>query len=281
MKKIIQANLLVLIALLAACSSTRFIYTLAGDYIQDEVAYFLNLDEEENVVLSQHVSEIVTWHRTSMLPSYAAYLTDMADKLAAGQYGDAHITKAMAKGRSLIEETVTGLTPRASKFLIRHQTVDAIEFMEKKIAMRRKERLEKMAKPEDIMYEDRLDRLTSNFERFLGTLTDAQVMLLEVHTRATLGESRIRLRNRTLRQKFFVEFLRTQPTEAALTAYLNKLLLSGHTITNADHQAFSEASLERFRELLVNILAISSTEQRETIISNLQTYAEDFKAVSG
>ena len=38
----------------------------------------------------------------------------------------------LRNGRFLIEETITGLTPYASRFLIRHQSVEAIKFIEKK-----------------------------------------------------------------------------------------------------------------------------------------------------
>lgn len=272
--------LLVLIAILAACSSTRLIYTFAGEFIRDEIAYFLDLDEEEDLFLSQQVSEMVAWHRTSMLPNYAAYLTDMADKLAVGQYGVADITKAMADGRSLIEKTVKGLTPRASKVLVRHMTGDDIAFMEEKLEARRQERLDALLEPEDARYADRLDRLKSNFGRFFGDLADGQVTLLEAHARATLGDPVIRLRNRTRRQRAFLVFLKTQPVEAELTTYLNKLLLPGHEVTDTNHQVFSKASIDRFRALLVRMIAISSLEQRETIVRTLRTYAEDFKTVS-
>ncbi|MAI11294.1 MAG: hypothetical protein CMM66_06935 [Rhodospirillaceae bacterium] len=274
------STLVVLIIILAACSSTRLIYSLADEFIQDEIAYFLDLDEGEDVFLSRQVSEMVAWHRTIILPKYATYLTNMADKLAEYQYGAADIAMALVDSRSLIEETVTGLTPRASKVLVRHMTADNIAFMEKKMAVRRQERLAELSEPEDIRYADRLDRLKSNFERFFGELTDAQVALLKAHASATLGDARVRLRNMTQRQKAFLVFLKTQPAEASLTAYLNRLLLRGHEITDPGYQAFSKASFDRFRTLLVNMLAISSPAQRKTIMGTLRTYADDFKAVS-
>ncbi len=249
-------------------------------FIQDEVTYFLDLDEEEEYLLSQQVSEMIAWHRISMLPSYAIYLTNISDKLEEGQYAAKDITKALSKARFLIEETVTGLTPYASKFLIRHQTMEAIEFIEKKMIMRRQERLEKLSQTEDVLYEQRLERLTLNFGRFFGDLNDSQLMLLEVHARETLDEPRTRLQNRTLRQKALITFLGTQPNEEELKNYLNKLLLQGHQIVNPDYEAFSERSLKRFRQLLVNMLTISSTKQREKIISKLRDYAEDFKSVA-
>jgi hypothetical protein len=256
------------------------IYTLIDKFIKDEITYFLNLDEDKKILLNQQVSEMVDWHRTYILPKYANYLSIMADKLEADQYDPVDIREFLEDGKSLIEETVTGLTPYASKFLIKNQTIESIEFMENRMLNRRQERIIELSKPEVILYEKRLERLIVNFERFFGDLEDSQTILIEAHARMTLNESRVRLHNRTLRQKIFIRFLRTQPTEVELTNYLNKLLLNGHTITNPSYKNFSELSLQRFHALLVNILAISSTIQRKKIIQKLRGYAADFKAIS-
>ena len=98
--------LTMLILFLTTCSSTRFIYTFIDEIIKDEVNYFLDLDEEEKVFLNQQVSAMVNWHRTSMLPKYASYLNNIADKLEDDQYTPADINKYLANGRSLIEETM-------------------------------------------------------------------------------------------------------------------------------------------------------------------------------
>ena len=272
--------LVVLISLLKSCSSTRLIYSFVEEFIKDEVTYFFDLDKEAEVLLNQQVTEMVNWHRISMLPTYAYYLNDMANKLEEGKYSSDDITKILVDGRTLLKETVTGLTPYASKFLFKHQTVEEIEFMEKKMLKRRKERLIELSKPEKVLYEKRLERLISNLERFFGDLTDAQVMFVEEYARVTLGDKMIRLLIRKQRQKVFLAFLKTQPTETSLTDYLNKLLLSNYAITNPAHQTFSETSLDRFQLLLENILAISSITQRETIIIKLREYANDLKAIS-
>ena len=146
---------------------------------------------------------------------------------------------------------------------------------------RRQERMIELSKSEDILLKERLERLTSSFEGFFGDLKDSQLTILETHARLTLNESRIRLHNRTLRQKVFIRFLRTQPTEVQLSNYLNTLLLKGYVITNPSYQAFSEDSLNRFQFLLVSLLATSNLTQRETIINKLRDYSKDFKTVSG
>ena len=270
-----------LISFLTSCSSTRFIYTFADEFIKDEITYFLKLDEDEKVLLNKQVSEMVNWHRTSILPKYADYLNNIADKLENDEYSPNDINKLLDDGRFLIEETVIGLVPYASKFLINHQKSESIDFIEKRMLNRRQERIIELSKSEDILLKERLERLTSSFERFFGDLKDSQLTILETHARLTLNESRIRLHNRTLRQKVFIRFLRTQPTEVQLSNYLNTLLLKGYVITNPSYQAFSEDSLNRFQFLLVSLLATSNLTQRETIINKLRDYAKDFKTVSG
>lgn len=274
------AFFLVFSNILSACSSTQFIYTFVDRYIQDEIEYFIDLNEEDKVLLSQKVSEMVSWHRTSMLPSYANYLDEIAKRLEEVDDEKVLVNMALAKGRLLIEQTVLGLTPYASKFLVRYQTSEDIKFIEKKMKKRRQERLEEFSKSNETRYEDRVDRLTSNFERFFGTLNDEQVILLKAHAQATLGDAKTRFENRTMRQKIFIKFLQTEPKESELTAYLNKLLLRGHLLTNPSYEAFSEGSLMRFETLLVKMIANSSIDQRKVMIRKLRDYANDFKAVS-
>ena len=274
------AILVVMSILLTACSSTRFIYTFIDEFIQDEITYFIDLNEKEELLLSQQVTEMVNWHRSSMLPRYASYLINVADKIEKKEYESADISKLLENARFLIEQTITGLTPYASKFLVNYLTIEDIEFMEKRMLIRQQERITELSKPENILYTERLNRLTNNFERFFGELNDSQKTLLESHTSQTLGESRVRLHNRTLRQKVFIRFLKTQPAENELIAFTEKLLIRGHLITNPSYEDFSAASLKRFEILLVNMLKNSSKEQLKIIIDNLRGYAKDFEAVS-
>ena len=272
--------LIVINVLLVSCSSTQLIYSIADKFIQDEVEYFLYLNEKERVILNQKISEIVIWHRKSMLPKYSNYLVDISNKLEIGDYDTSNINKAVRNARFLIEETVTGLTPFASQILMRHRNVEAVKFIEKKMEMRRQERLEELSQPKDMLYKERLERLLSSFERFMSSLNEEQVKLLEAHASATLLDNSIRLKNRTMRQKVFIEFLKTQPDEEELTAYLNKLLLRGYEITNPTYQDFLEASLERFEFLLGDMLAVSTELQKKKIVKKLRSYSEDFKTVS-
>tara|TARA_X000000950_G_scaffold288931_1_gene408475 strand:+ start:2086 stop:2982 length:897 start_codon:yes stop_codon:yes gene_type:complete len=277
-------NILILfgsISILITCSNTKFIYIFVDEFIKDEINYYLDLNDKEKNLLNKQISEMVTWHRTSMLPKYSEFLYNIADNLEDNQYSTVKVKKFLENGRFLINETVTGITPYVSQFLVQHQTVKNINFIENRMLSRRQKRIIELSKTKDKLYEERFTRLTSNFERFFGDLKDPQNKLLEVYARETLNDARIRLHNRTLRQKAFIKFLKTRPTELELTNFLNKLLLQGHLITNPSYETFTEISVKKFHRLLVNMLDKSSIIQREKIITKLINYAEDFKIVSG
>ena len=152
--------------------------------------------------------------------------------------------------------------------------------MKKQMLMRQQERIIKLSEPREIRYKDRFDKLSKNFKRFFGDLTNAQIAMLEAHSHETLNDARVRLHNRTLRQKVFVRFMKSQPNEAELNAYLNKLLIRGHEIINPNYEDFSQASLFRFKILLIKMLAISSDKQRNVMIDKLRSYAREFNTIS-
>ena len=277
-------KLLVLTTLIihtTSCSSTRIIYSLAEKFLEDEVTFFIDLDNEEEIRLTKQVKEIVDWHRNNMLPKYETYLRNIAEKLTKNQYSYTDINNILMYGRSLIEETVIGLTPFASKFLVEHQTVSDIDFLEKQMEKRRRERQEELSKPDNKLYEIRENRLIKNFERFFGNLNDRQVILIKRYASETIDDKRVRLNNRTMRQKAFLEFLRTKPNQKSLMIYTNKLLLSGHEITNQGYRAFQDNSLVLFGKLMSDVLAVSSKMQQEKVVTKIRKYANDFKVFSG
>ena len=262
------------------CSNTRLAYNLAEEFIKKEVNYFINVDDKEEIILKKQILQMVAWHRSSMLPVYADYLTNLADEIQLNSDNSMYVLKAIDDAQFLIEETVIGLTPYVSGYLHRHQTINDIKFIKKKMQIRRKERLKELSENNNVLYKKRVKKIKSNFERFFGDLTDAQLKLIQEYSRVTLQDSKVRLKNRTMKQNAFIQFLTTQPNEKELTNFLNKLLLRGHEIVNPDYQTFSEIWLDRFGKFLESMLTISSKKQQEKISTKLRNYAKDFSAVT-
>jgi len=121
---------------ISACSSFKLIYRLADDFIKQEVAYFLNLDEKGQTFLDHEVSELMAWHDSEMLPRYAVYLRHQADKLDNGEYGATEIADSMAEGLTLLEDTVVGAAQYVARVLVHHTCRKDIEHIRQKMAER-------------------------------------------------------------------------------------------------------------------------------------------------
>ena len=271
---------LFLIFSFTSCSNTRLAYNIAEEFIKKEVNYFINIDDKEEIILKQQISQMVAWHRKSMLPIYADYLKSIADEIQYNSNNIVYVLKAVDDAQLLIEKTVIGLTPHASKYLVRHQTAEAVEFIKKKIELRKNKRLKEFTESDDELYKKRLKKIKSNFERFFGEINDEQFKLIQKYSRATLTDSSTRYKNRIMKQNAFIQFLKSQPNEKELTIFLNRLLLKGYEIVNPEYQKFSQVWLDRFIELLENMLMISSKKQQEKITTKLRNYAEDFLSTS-
>ena len=273
-------SLLLLIFSFTNCSNTQLVYNITEEFIKKEVNYFIKVDEKDKILLKQLISQMVIWHRTSMLPIYADYLTNIANEIQSNSNNTVYVLKAVNDARFLIEKTVVGITPYVSKYLVRHQTADEIEFIKKKIELRRKKRFKELTIGDNASYKKRVKKIKSNFERFFGEITDEQLKLIQKYSRATLTFSNTRYKNRIMKQNAFIQFLKTQPNEKELTIFLNKLFLRSHEIVNPEYLNFSQVWLDHFIELLNNMLILSSKKQQEKITTKLRNYAEDFSSTS-
>ncbi len=66
MKKL--AAFTIVVVLLGACSATGLLYSFADDFIEDQAAFYLNLEEDAKAFVDGRIDAYMDWHRTRMLP---------------------------------------------------------------------------------------------------------------------------------------------------------------------------------------------------------------------
>ena len=265
---------------LAACSSFKIMYDFADDYIKQEAKFFLKFDEQGEQNLNDQVDKMMEWHNAIMLPRYAAYLRQLANRLDHGLYGATAITKGMKDGRILLQNTVAGVAPYVARILVRQTIIENIEHLRLKLIERSKEQKEKLARPIEKQTEDRTERLTKNVGRFMGDLNEIQNNLINRYAKSTINDAKRRLDNRNLRQSALLTFLAGKPKEMEIDAFINQIVLRAHEIVDRDYKGYSEKRIARFTTLLVNIFAASTNDQRQATSEKLRSYAQDFNEIS-
>ena len=265
---------------LTACSSFKIMYDFADDYIKQEAKFFLKFDEQGEQHLNDQVDKMMEWHNAIMLPRYAAYLRQLANRLDHGLYGATAITKGMKDGRILLQNTVAGVAPYVARILVRQTIIENIEHLRLKLIERSKEQKEKLARPIEKQTEDRTERLTKNVGRFMGDLNEIQNNLINRYAKSTINDAKRRLDNRNLRQSALLTFLAGKPKEMEIDAFISQIVLRAHEIVDPDYKGYSEKRIARFTTLLVNIFAASTNDQRQATSEKLRSYAQDFSEIS-
>ncbi|MBT4118674.1 MAG: hypothetical protein HOE84_19805, partial [Rhodospirillaceae bacterium] len=96
----------IVLALLGACSASRFMYSFADNFIEDQAEFYLQLDEDAEAYVDDKIDAFMDWHRANMLPRYAAYLSRHADTIeAAGRVDRDQVLRAMDGLRAQLEAT--------------------------------------------------------------------------------------------------------------------------------------------------------------------------------
>ena len=266
---------------LTACSGVKFFYSLIDDFIWDSVEYHLDLEDDgEKAFTRQMVRELVDWLRSEMLPVYARHLREQADFLAKGPMQRDRLEKSFGEGRELILATVKGAIPHVAAVLVRHRSDDRRAYFRDRMKEKLDERLEDQKEPRDERLEERIERIVDNFERFTGDLNDRQLAVIRKHAEKSVDDMAYRLANRRLRQRAFINFLATQPDQAAIGAYLEKLLMHPWEIVQPEYKEFSAAAIARFREMLFTVVMSLTPQQRQKAAATLRSYADDFTDLS-
>lgn len=279
MKKL--AAFAIVLVLLGACSATRLLYSLADDFIEDQAAFYLKLDEDAEAFVDDKIDAFMDWHRATMLPQYAAYMSRQADAIeAAGRLERDQVLRAMDGLRAQLEATVKGFTPYAGAVLARHTGKAETDYLRDRLAERAAESREELAEPAERRAEDRAERTQSNFERFTGALNEGQLQIIRRHVAATMGDTKRRLDRRERNSKRFIAFMTGGPEKAQIQTFLDAMFLDPDAGAPKAEAQFREARFRRLQNLVADILTSLSDEQRQNLIENLRGFAEDFRAIS-
>ena len=270
-----------LILVLAGCSSLRLAYFGLDVAARNQVAFYLDLkDEDERLFANAAVDRVLDWHQLEMLPRYAAFLREQAGVLEAGDVSREQVMAAIRQIRALYEETVRGATAEGALVLKRHASEPRRGYLKARFDEKNAEREERLAEPIAERIERRAERQIRNIERFLGELSGEQRDRVRAYASATAGGSSVWLSARKSREKALLAYLATDLEIDDLKRYLDKVLLAPDEIMAPGYRQFIAGRTERFGRLMFDIISSLTEDQRKTAVNRLRGYADELLAIS-
>jgi len=168
--------LLILLFGLAACTNKMAYNNLdwiAAWYVDDYVA----LTDAQEAEFEKVINTFVGWHRSSELPNYISQITKIKQDIEQGLTAD-HVHDYMASLPQYIHVMLVQLTPKMSDIAY---TLSAkqVKALLAEVEQRNLTRIKKaQAQSEEERAENRLEKLTSRVESFVGDLNREQHQLL-------------------------------------------------------------------------------------------------------
>ncbi|MDX1739250.1 MAG: DUF6279 family lipoprotein, partial [Alphaproteobacteria bacterium] len=171
------------VLVLTSCSSLQFAYFFADDIVQYRADDYLKLEDHDRKHLSKMSKQLVAWHRSEMLPSYADFIEENIGILGASDIQPEEFSKIFKSFRSLVDDTVKGAAPFISKVLVEHQTTEKLSYLQEKMDKSLEKREQKAAnKSSEQIIQDRIDSRLKSISRFIKDLNENQIEIVRHHS---------------------------------------------------------------------------------------------------
>lgn len=265
--------LLICAALLAACSSTRFVYNRLDWFASWQIGKYVDLDDASEAAFESGFAALWQWHRGTQLPLYARDLRELADA-AAGPLSQDQLDAFLARADGHADRVLREALPGAARVF---QAMDdaQVAHLLKRVAERRAERLADDAKrsPEE-QRERAFESMEKNLKRWLGSTTPEQKQRVRewVDARSYTPELWQRYA-----ETWWAEFatLLAARREPEFEARLRDFLLQPQLPGSADVERQRRADNRSAMAMLAGLSDTLTTRQRTHFQAELRALARD------
>lgn len=270
------AIVLALIAVIGACSFSRFGYNQADTVAAWMIDDYFDLESQQKDDFQKRFDRIYTWHRTEQLPEYAAFLRTAKSRVQQGisredvlWFVDGVRSRVRVAARRAAPDTAAFLatvTPAQIETLKRKWDKDNIKYVkENKINGTSDERVEVEAK-----------KVVKSFKEWLTPLNSEQEERVKVLVRDLPPIYQFRYSERLRRQKELLTVLAHRDEERErFTARVSDWLVNWERGRGAEDQKRLDAWWAKRAEIFATLEKSLTAEQRTASLGRMQGYIDD------
>ena len=267
--------ILALCIFVMGCSSFKFAYGFLKMKVREQVETYLDVREDENLDLDAAINELVLWHRLEMLPQYASFLKSQVQLVEGSAWNKPQVDEAVMLLRIMIKDTIHGAAPLIAHVLVNHTSEFKVNHIQAAMEEVSSERREVYDKPLANQIDSAVDKAVKNFERFFGTLTENQILIVRKHKMPIYDSTGGWLVWQGKRQQDLLRFLRTEPSAQDIEEYIKVALTTPEKIIGQAYRDQADKWWARQTALFYDLIMTLDDEQRQIFVNNLNGYADD------
>jgi hypothetical protein len=277
--------LIALMVLLSACSAIRLTYNHGDTLLYWWLNSYLDLDSDQTDWVKKDIDNLFQWHRNTQLHDYAGILGKMQRQLADGTVTQDELLSDYRDIKTRTELLAFKALPQLADLAMSVKP-DQIAQMEKKFAKNNdKFRHDFMSGSVDDQKKARYKKAMEQINLWFGDFSRDQEAQIRKFSDARPLDNDVWMQERVLRQKKIIALLQRIHTEKLskeqTMAALHDLLRDVIDRMDApDCKAFFDAYIDSTSKFIVNVIRITTPEQKAHAQKRMQGWIDDFNALA-
>ncbi|WP_338582445.1 DUF6279 family lipoprotein [Pseudomonas sp. MAG733B] len=260
---------------LGACSRMGLAYRNLDVIIPWTLGDYLDMNGEQKGWLNERLKEHLSWHCTTQMPGYLDWLDRLQTMVATNQVTDAALQARALEAKQAIAETAREITPSAVELLQGLDDTQVAEMNEAFAKDQRKRQAQYLKPSLDQQIKERGERMEKRLGDWLGPLNATQHQRVVAWSNALGDQNTQWIANRVHWQKQFSAAV-AQRHSPEFPQQIETLLVERERLwTPAYRQAFA-ATEAQARSLFVDLMAESTPEQRQRLLTKIEGVKKDF-----
>ncbi|MNM60691.1 hypothetical protein D3C81_719810 [compost metagenome] len=260
---------------LGACSRMGLAYRNLDVIIPWTLGDYLDMNGEQKGWLNERLKEHLSWHCTTQMPGYLDWLDRLQTMVATNQVTDAALQARALEAKQAIAETAREITSSAVELLQGLDDTQVAEMNEAFAKDQRKRQAQYLKPSLDQQIKERGERMEKRLGDWLGPLNATQHQRVVAWSNALGDQNTQWIANRVHWQKQFSAAV-AQRHSPEFPQRIETLLVERERLwTPAYRQAFA-ATEAQARSLFVDLMAGSTPEQRQRLLTKIEGVKKDF-----
>ncbi len=274
------AVVLLSVAILGGCISTRFVYNQLDWFITWQLSGYFDLEKPQKQQLRDTVSRTLDWVRTEQLPDYANLLRAIAREAGSGELTTSRWEAIYAQMIVLFDNFLRHVIPDAVAFLSTLSDAQ-VEYLLDKLEEENEELADEYSGTSPEQRQRRREKaIVKGMQRFTGKLNSDQKALVSNAVGSMYDNSEEWLEGRRLWQQAFRSLLLERPPKPEFEARLLAISIDPNYVDTPEYRAKVEANQRIVLGLMADLIVALDDAQRKRFQRRMNGFADDFDALA-
>lgn len=268
----------VLLLLLPGCG-VKMVYNNLDILIPWYVDDLVTLNDEQQAELEKRLADVITWHRTTQLSQYSAFMRKTRLHIDDG-VTQQDLDEAFSEAEESWHVLIGKVAPELVDILITATDKQKQELFENIEKQNEEFKEDYLNLSEEERCKDRVKAIQKNFRRWLGSLNEQQKKTIEHYASNFIPIHNDRWLFRLRWQNEFRKLMYADPSNPEVREKLEQLFVGMQDMYPENYKNKRRVNIKLIKEMILKMNGTISNEQFEHLFKRIESYAATFEELA-